>query len=133
MTDSSDIDSVIPAESDSETPSAITGALSSGSSSLPEISDSEDDPSLPLPQDLRLRALHIYQGPHQPILSKYKVTVHRGKARSFGWNILPRWTKCSALCAVHLLTKLSEVWVELILPLQQVVPMVVVGKMHEKH
>ena len=68
--DSSDIDSVLPAESDSETvaQSHITGVISSGSSSLPEISDSEDDPSLPHSQDSHLRALHIHQGPHQPII-----------------------------------------------------------------
>jgi hypothetical protein len=85
--DSSDIDSVLPAESDSETVEQahmdLTGAFSSGSSSFPEISDSEDDPSRALPQDFRLRALRIHQGPHQPILSKYEVTIHRGKARSF--------------------------------------------------
>ena len=112
------IDSVVPeAKSDSEAQSAITGGLSSGSSSFPEISDSEveisdseDDPSMPFPQDSRLRALHIHQGRHQPILSKYKVAIHRAKARSFcskwyEFYTLPRWTECSASCAVHLLMK----------------------------
>lgn len=96
--DSSDTDSVLPAESDSETvaQSHMTEAISSGSSSLPEISDSEDDPSLPLPQDSRLRALRIHQGPHQPILSKYKATV-RGKARSFcsKWYEFHDWLEYS--------------------------------------
>ena len=93
-TDSSDTDSVFPAESDSETLSAIAG---SGSSLLPEISDSEDDPSIPLPRDPRLRALRIHQGPHQPVLSKYKVTIHRGKARSFcsKWYEFHNWLEYS--------------------------------------
>ena len=51
---------------------------------------------LPLPQDSRLRALRIYQGPHQPILSKYKATV-RGKARSFcsKWYEFHDWLEYS--------------------------------------
>ena len=70
--------------------------LQFASAALPEISDSED-PSLPLPQDSRLRVLRIHQGPHQPTLSKYKAAIHRGmlkyirnsnrgKARSFCSN-----------------------------------------------
>ena len=74
--DCSDIDSMVPeAESDSEAQSAITGGVSSGSSSFPEISDSKDDPSIPFPQDSCLRALCIHQEPHQPSISKYKVTI----------------------------------------------------------
>ena len=51
----------------------VTGAVSSGSSSLPDISESEDDPSLPLPVDCCLRDV---RRPYRPVLSKYKVTVH---------------------------------------------------------
>ena len=85
------------AESESETLSTITGALSSKSSTLPEISDSEGDPSIPLPQDPRLRALRIHQGPHHLVLLKYQVMVHRGKSRSFcsKWYELHDWLKYS--------------------------------------
>ena len=95
--DSSDIDSVFPAESDSETLSAVTERLSGSGSSLTEYSDTEDDPAIPMPRDPRLRALRIHQGPHQPILSKYKVTVHRGKARSFcsRWYEFHDWLEYS--------------------------------------
>ena len=55
-----------------------------------EVSDSEDDPSLPLPPDSHARDICICQGPYQPRLSKYKVTVHRGKGRSFcGQTMMP--------------------------------------------
>jgi len=64
-----------------ETDSAT--ADTSGSSSLPELSDSDNDPSLPLSLDPQLRALRIREGPYQPVFSKYKVTVHNKKARSF--------------------------------------------------
>ena len=66
--------------SESELPfPETTGAVSSGSSSLPDISESEDDPSLPLPLNSHLRDVRIRQGPYRPILSKYKVTVNIGK------------------------------------------------------
>ena len=61
----------------------VTGAVSSGSLSLPDVSESEDDPSLPTPLDSHIRDVRICQGPYQPVLPKYKVTVHRRKFRSF--------------------------------------------------
>lgn len=66
--------------------SQFHGACNTGwSSSLPEISDSEEqDPSLLLaPVDSHARDIRIRQGPYQPKLSKYKVTVYRGRSRSF--------------------------------------------------
>lgn len=67
---------------------------SSGSS---EILDSEADPSLPIPRDSNSRAARIYQGPYQPRLSRYKVTVHRAKARSFcsKWYDFHDWLEYS--------------------------------------
>lgn len=75
----------------------LTGAVSSGSSSLPDISESEDDPSLPLPVDCRLKDVRIRQGPYRPVLSKYKVTIHRGKCRSFcsKWYDFHDWLEYS--------------------------------------
>ena len=69
----------------------------SGSSSLPDISDSEDDPSLPLPPESHARDIRICQEPYQPRLSKYKVTVHRGKGRSFcsKWYDFHKWLEYS--------------------------------------
>ena len=71
------------AESDESTSSLVTvsgdtsesefNSVVSGSSSLPEVSDSEDNPSLPLPPDFHARDIRICQGPR---LLKYKVTVH---------------------------------------------------------
>ena len=73
-------------------------AVSSGSSSLPaDVSDSEEDPSLPLPLDSRARDVRIRQGPYQPKFSKYKVTVHREKSRSFcsRWYDFHDWLEYS--------------------------------------
>ena len=77
--------------------SQFHGACSSGSSSLPEISDSEEDPSLPLPLDSHARDVRIHQGPYQPKLAKYKVTLHRGKSRSFcsKWYDFHDWLEYS--------------------------------------
>ena len=83
------------------------------SSSLHEISDSEEqDPSLLLPPvDSHARDIRIGQGPYQPKLSKYKVTVYRRKSRSFaqngmifmfGWSIHQKLTKCIVLLVVYL-------------------------------
>ena len=97
----------IEAESDESPPSLVTvsgdtsesefHSVVSGSSSLPEVSDSEDDPSLPLPPDSHARDIRICQEPYQPRLSKYKVTVHRGKSRSFcsKWYDFHNWLEYS--------------------------------------
>ena len=75
----------------------VTGTVSSGSSSLPDISESEDDPSLPLPLNSHIRDVRIRQGPYRPVLRKYKVTVHRGKSRSFcsKWYDFHDWLEYS--------------------------------------
>ena len=63
--------------------SEYQGAMSGCLSSLPDVSDSEEDPSVPLPLDSHARDVRIRQEPYQPKLLRYKVTVHRGKARIF--------------------------------------------------
>ena len=75
----------------------VTGTVSSGSSSLSDISESEDDPSLPLPLNSHIRDVRIRQGPYRPVLRKYKVTVHRGKSRSFcsKWYDFHDWLEYS--------------------------------------
>lgn len=97
----------IEAESDESPSSLVTvsedtsesefHSVMSGSSSLSEVSDSEDDHSLTLPPDSHARDIRICQEPYQPRLSKYKVTVHRGKGRSFcsKWYDFHNWLEYS--------------------------------------
>ena len=63
----------VPRHYSGDTSESEFNSVVSGSSSLPEVSDSEDDPSLPLPPDFHARDIRICQGPR---LLKYKVTVH---------------------------------------------------------
>ena len=76
---------------------STTGAVSSGSLSLPDVSESEDDPSLPMPLDSHIRDVRICHGPYRPVLPKYKVTVHRRKFRSFcsKWYDFHDWLEYS--------------------------------------
>ena len=62
----------------------LSDSASLGKSALASWSDTAaSETSLPLPPESHARYIRICQGPYQPRLPKYKVTVHRGKGRSF--------------------------------------------------
>ena len=75
------------------------------SADLPSEAESDESPlslvtaspSLPLPPDSHARDIRICQGPYQPRLSKYMVTVHQGKGRSFcsKWYDFHNWLEYS--------------------------------------
>ena len=94
--DSESIESVDPQSSSTVLDSQLSSDSSSIIASAAE-SGSENDTSITLPVDSHTRNVRICQGPHQPRLSKFKVTVHNGKARSFcsKWYDMYKWLEYS--------------------------------------